>query len=109
MSFHTTLQIAQTGDVSVEFESLSAQLEILLQRDGIHRDLLTDLHDAFEQGEAICWVHAAYLFQLISEIAPLTAPGSLEIRCLGEEFRHTWIMSVAAGRIEFSAGPWEYD
>ncbi len=109
MSWHTVLQIAQAGDVTVDFDALEAGLAALLQRDGIDHDLLGDLRDALEGGEATCNVHAAYLQQLFGEIAPLTAPGSLEIRCLGEEFRHTWIMSINAGRIDFSEGLWDYD
>jgi len=109
MSWHTILQVAQIGDVNVEFESLEAKLRTILQRDGIHQHLLDDLQDALVQGEGTCNVHAAYLQQLFHEIAPLTAPGSLEIRCLGEEFRHTWIMSINAGSIDFSEGVWDYD
>lgn len=109
MSWHTLLQIAQTGDVTVEFDTLEATFRTLLQRDGIHHHMLEDLHDAWVQGEGSCNVHAAYLQQLFREIAPLITPGSLEIRCLGEEFRHTWIMSISAGTIDFSEGLWHYD
>lgn len=109
MSWDTVIQVMNTGDVPVKFESIEAAAGAILDRDGIDRDFLEDLRMSFEQGESIGNVHSHYVHQVFSQLAPLITQGGVEVRCLGEEFRHTWIMSIKEGHIDFSAGPWEYE
>ena len=109
MSWYTNLQVAVLSGTGTTFNSLHEHIISILDRDGISHELFTDICSSFETGEATCNVHPAYLYQFFVEIAPLLSPLNLEIRCLGEEFRHTWIMGIASGKIDFNVGPWDYE
>jgi hypothetical protein len=106
MSWHTIVQVSNGGDVEVAFETVEAVVASALKGDGIHPDVLDQLRRSFEQGEGSCNLHPAYLQSLFAEIAPLVTSGVLEVRCLGEEFKSTWIMCIEEGRVGFTVGPW---
>lgn len=107
MSWHTIVQVSNAGEVEVAFETVEAVVASTLKRDGVHPDVLDQLRKSFEQGEGSCNLHSAYLQTLFAEMAPLVTDGMLEVRCLGEEFKSTWIMSIKEGRVSFSVGPWD--
>jgi hypothetical protein len=109
MSFHTALQIANHGDASLDFDGISGRVLALLDRDGIHHDLLSDLRESFSTGNSICYVDPLYLLQLLEDVAIIAPHFHFEVRCLGEEFRHTWIREFSQGKSIFEAGPWDYE
>ncbi len=109
MSYHTILQIENIGDEPIDIDELGDQILTMLDRDGIHHDLLSDLQDAFETGEGVCSVHSGYLLELLGDVAAIAPQANFSVRCLGEEFRHTWIREFSEGMAVFVAGPWDYD
>jgi hypothetical protein len=108
MGFYTKLEIVFGGDTP-DMETVAEKILLQLDSDGIHHNVLQDVRQAFETGEAGFSVHAAYLVQLIESIAALLPECSFEARGLGEEFRHTWVRSFEDGKLTFEAGPWDYD
>jgi hypothetical protein len=107
VSWHTVIQVASVGDGVVGFDTVEHVIRSIFERDGTHLDVLEDLRIAFSKGEATCNVHPAYLQEVFSQLAPLITIGTLEARCIGDEFRDTWVMSIAEGCIQFSEGPWD--
>src|SRR5690606_9836465 len=98
MSFHTTLQIANLGDECINVDDIGDRVLRILDRDGIHHDLLTDLRDSFNTGQSVCYVHSAYLLGLLEAVAAIAPQAHFEARCLGEEFRDTWIREFSGGK-----------
>ena len=110
MSFDSKLQICFLGDSDpVDIAPVSDAILLILKKDGIHRDVFSDLKAAFESGQADFRLHATYLKQLIQSVAPLLPTAHFEARGFGEEFRHTWIATFKNGVETFSQGPWDYD
>lgn len=110
MSFHTKLQIQMLGSSEpVDFQNIEDSVLALLKVDGIHKDVYSDLRSAFGSGEADFNLHAAYLLVLVRKVAKILTDKEFEARCLGEEFRHTWIAAFRNGREIFCQGPWDYE
>ncbi len=107
MSWHTIIQVASVGDEVIGFDTVEPTLTSIFQRDGTHLDVLENLRTAFAEGEGVCSVHPGYLQEVFSQLAPLITTGTLEARCIGDEFRDTWVMSIAEGYVQFSEGPWD--
>jgi len=109
MSFHTILQIANLGDEPLHIDDIGDRVLAILDHDGVHHDLFSDLRESFDAGESVCRVHSDYLLGLLGAVAAMAPQGHFEVRCFGEEFRHTWIREFSGGRTIFEAGPWEYE
>lgn len=110
MSDQTNLQIQFIGDNDIpDISSKSDEVIKILFEDGIHKDILQDLIEAFSNNEAIFNVHSIYLLSLIENVAKLFPSAWFEARGLGEEFRHTWVAEFKEGNKTFIQGPWEYE
>jgi hypothetical protein len=110
MSWHTTLQIRTLGySDPVELQFIEEIVLKQLREDKVHPDVYLDLKQAFERGETVFNVHAAYLKQLLRRVSSNLPRTHFEVRCLGEEFRHTWVATFQHGKEVFSHGPWDYD
>lgn len=109
MSWHTQLQVQNLGGAAISVDDFEKQILDMLRRDGISADLFGALREAFESGEATCHVDSVYLYQLFEELTPLIPALDIEVRCLGEEFRHTWIRAISNGEVTLEVGPWDYE
>jgi hypothetical protein len=107
MSFYSTLQIQHVDD-PVDIGTKSAQILKILQDDGIHENVLSDLKDAFESGAGEFAVDAVYLLGLIETVATLFPDFPFHARGFGEEYRTTWVREFENGIATFSEGPWDY-
>ena len=108
MSWHTKLQIQVLGSDLVDLQAIADTVLKQLQEDQIHPDVYGDLKQAFDEGEAIFNVDVAYLQHLLRKIAPHLPEANFEARCLGEEFRDTWVATFRSGKEVFCHGPWDY-
>lgn len=110
MGWNTKLQIQMLGySDPVDLKMIVDTVLKKLDEDGIHSDVFADLKQAFENGEADFNVHAAYLQILLRNITQSLPDAYFEARCLGEEFRDTWVATFRNGKEIFCQGPWEYD
>lgn len=110
MSFYATLEIVESGaGEPITIETLSEQILAILNDDGIHLDVWSDIKTAFETGKADFTVNAAYLRSLIQSIALHLPKAAFEVRACGEEIRDTWIGFFEYTHWVFDEGPWDYD
>lgn len=107
MSFFSTLQI-QYSDDPIDIDSQSEKILKILKEDGIHSDVFVDLKAAFENTAGDLSIGSIYLLGLIESVAQMFPNSPFHARCLGEEFRYTWIREFENGSPVFSAGPWDY-
>lgn len=108
MSFHTRLEIAMIDEFyGIDWELIQKDILKLLDRDGIHHDVLEDVKVAFREGEVLVGVDAAYLKSFFEDSAELFSKVSFELRGSGEEFEHTFVQRHEDGKVVLNIAIWE--
>ncbi len=107
MSFFSTLQI-QYPDDPINIDSQSEKILKILKEDGIHSDVFVDLKAVFETTSGELSIDSIYLLGLVESVAQMFPISPFHARCMGEEFRYTWIREFENGNAVFSEGPWDY-
>ena len=103
MSFTTYLEI-QYIDGQIDINAIESELSELLNEDGIHLEVLSNLRLAFEGDEIVFNVAASYLSYLVERIASLQPSVAFHARGRGEELRDVWVREFEGGEAVFSEG-----
>jgi hypothetical protein len=103
------LEIAYATNQSIDVDEHTERIYELFEKFGYGRESLSDLRDAFEDGEAEFGGRVQGLLYITEELAKLAPAVTFYARATGEEFRDTWIREFEDGKATFAAGPWGYE
>lgn len=108
MSAETTLEICYLGDSDrVDADALYDDIVKIVETEHhLHKDVASDLRDAFGDGRAELAVSVVSVRGLVTDISRLCPTAHLEARALGEELKDTWIAEFRDGEAVFDEGPW---
>jgi len=106
MSYYTGLEVQHFENAPVSIQSLLPRIASQLDDDGISRDVLKDLEEAFTTGKATLKVHSGYVAILIDLVHQLAPEAEFGVRASGEELRDVWIKEFRQDQ-KFQVGPFD--
>ena len=108
MSFSTVVEIEFYGESEgLDIESRKSNILKILEKDGIHADVYTDLVELFKEQKHHFNLHPVYCFELLEKVSNLFPESDFSSRGLGEEYIFTWVSLFENGETSFKNLAWD--